>query len=75
MEGSQKEPTPSPPIYVHMPFQSRQSLYKDLSVPSTSPFSPTSPYQNLQPLAITHPDYNPFKSSGILLTITYSTPL
>ena len=37
MEGSQKECTLTPPIYVHMPFQSRQSLYKDLSVPLTPP--------------------------------------
>ena len=57
-----------------MPFQPRPSLYKDLSIPSTSPFSPISPYQNLQPLAITHPDHNPFKPSGILPTITYSIP-
>ena len=39
----------------------------------TSPFSPISPYQNTQPLAITHPDHNPFKPSGILPTIAYST--
>ena len=56
-----------------MPLQSRQSLYKDLSVPPTSPFSPTSSYQNLQPLVITHLDYNPFKPSGIFPAITYST--
>ena len=40
----------------------------------TSPFSPISPYQNTQPLAITHPDHNPFKPSGILPTIIYLTP-
>ena len=57
-----------------MPFQPRQSLYKDLSIPATSPFSPISPYQNFQPLAITHPDHNPFKLSGIFPTITYSIP-
>ena len=74
MEGSQKEAIQTPPIHVHMPFQPRQSLYKDLSIPVTSPFSPISPYQNLQPLAITHPDHNPFKPSGILPAITYSTP-
>ena len=32
MEGSQKEATQTPPIHVHMPFQPRQSLYKDLSI-------------------------------------------
>ena len=73
MERSEKEPILTPPIHVQMPLQSRQSLYKDLSVPPTSPFSPTSPYQNLQPLVITHPDYNPFKPSGIFPAITYST--
>ena len=57
-----------------MPFQPRQSLYKDLSIPVTSPFSPISPHQNLQPLAITHPNHNPFKPSGILPAITYSIP-
>ena len=57
-----------------MPFQPRQSLYKDLFIPMTSQFSPISPYQNLLPLAITHPDHNPFKPSGIFLAITYSTP-
>ena len=74
IEGSQKETTQTPPIHVHMPFQPRQSLYKDLSIPSTSPFSLISPYQNLQPLAITHLDHNPFKPSGIFPAITYSTP-
>ena len=73
MERSQKEPTLTPPIHVHMPLQSRQSLYKDLSVPLNSPFSPTSPYQNLQPLVTRHPDYNPFKPSRIFPAITYST--
>ena len=62
-------------MHVHMPHQPRQSLYKDFSIPLTSPFSSTSPYQNLQPLAMRHPDYNPFKPSGIFLGITYSTPL
>ena len=32
MEGSQKEATQTPPIHVHMPFQPRHSLYKDLSI-------------------------------------------
>ena len=44
MEGPQKEATQTPPIHVHMPFPPQQSLYKDLSIPSTSPFSPISPY-------------------------------
>ena len=61
-------------MHVHMPYQPRQSLYKDLSIPLTSPFSPTSPYQNLQPLAMIHPNHNPFKPSGIFPSITYSTP-
>ena len=74
MEGSQKEATQMIPMHVHMPYQPRQSLYKDLSMPLTSPFSPTSPYQNLQPLAMIHPNHNPFKPSEILLSITYSVP-
>ena len=53
MEGSQKEATQILPMHGHMPYQPRQSLYKDLFIPLTSPFSPTSPYQNLQPLAMT----------------------
>ena len=53
MEGSQKDVTQILPMHVHMPYQPQQSLYKDLSIPLTSPFSPTSPYQNLQPLAMT----------------------
>ena len=32
MEGSQKEATQTPPIHVHMPFQPRHSLHKDLSI-------------------------------------------
>ena len=74
MEGSQKEAIQTPPIHVHMPFQPRQSLNKDLSIPSTSPFSPISPYQNLQSLTITHLDHNSFKPSGIFPAITYSIP-
>ena len=74
MEGSQKEATQIPPIHFHMPFQPRQSLNKDLSIPSTSPFSPISPYQNLQSLTITHLDHNSFKPSGVFPAITYSIP-
>ena len=65
-EASQKEATQAIPMQVYTPYQPRQSLYKDLSMPLTSPFSPISPYQNLQQLAITHPDHNPFKPSGIV---------
>ena len=43
-------------------------------MPLTSPFSPTSPYQNLQPLGMTHLNHNPFKPSGIFPGITYSIP-
>ena len=60
-------------MHVHTSYQPQQSLYKDLSMPLTSPFSPTSPYQNLQPLAMTHLNYNPFKPSGIFPSITYSS--
>ena len=62
-------------MLVYEPYQPRQSLYKDLSIPLTSPFSSTSPSQNFQPLAMTHPDHNPFKPSGIFLGTTYSAPL
>ena len=58
MKGSQKEATQALPMHVHMPYQPRQLLYKDLAMPLTSPFSPTS--QNLQPLVMTHPNHNPF---------------
>ena len=61
-------------MLVYTPYQLRQSLHKDLSIPLTFPFSSTFPRQNLQPLAMTHPDYNPFKQSGIFLAITYPTP-
>ena len=44
MEGSQKEATQTLPMHVHMPYQPRQLLYKDLAMALTSPFSPTSPY-------------------------------
>ena len=62
-------------MLVYTPYQPQQSLYKDLSIPLTSSFSSTSPSQNLQPLAMTHLDCNPFKPSGIFPCITYSTPL
>ena len=71
MEGSQKEATQILPMHVLKPYQPRQSLYKDISMPLTSPFSPTSPYQNLQPLVMTHPNHNPFKPSRIFPSITY----
>ena len=61
-------------MFVYTPYQPRQSLYKDLYIPLTSSFSSTSPRQNLQPLAMTHPDYNPFKTSGTLPAITYPFP-
>ena len=72
MEGSQKEATQALPMHVHMPYQPRQVLYKDLAMPLTSPFSPTS--QNLQPLVMTHPNHNPFRPSGILPSITHPVP-
>ena len=40
-------------------------------MPLTSPFLSNPPSQYLQPLATIHPDYNPFKTSGILPAITY----
>ena len=52
-----------------MPYQPRQLLYKDLAMPLTSPFSPTS--QNLQPFLVTHPNHNPFRPSGILPSIIH----
>ena len=55
-----------------MPYQPRQLLYKDLTMPLTSPFSPTS--QNQQPLVMTHPNHNPFRPSGILPSIIYPIP-
>ena len=63
-------------MLVYMPYQPRQTLYKDMFVPLTSPFSSTSPSQNFQPLAMTHPNHNPFKPSEIfLLGIAYLAPL
>ena len=55
-----------------MPYQPQQLLYKDLAMPLTSPFSPTS--QNLQPLVMTHPNHNPFRPSGILPSIIHPVP-
>ena len=74
MEGSQKEATQILPMHVHTSYQPRQLLYKDLAMPLTSPFSPTSPYQNLQPLVMTHPNHNPFRPSGISPSITSPVP-
>ena len=75
IEGSQKEATQPSPMLVYTLYQSQQSLYKDLSVPLTFPFSSTSPNQSFQPLAMTHFEHNPFKPSGILPSITYLSPL
>ena len=47
MQESQKEAAQALPMHVQMPYQPRQLLYKDLTIPLTSPFSPTS--QKLQP--------------------------
>ena len=57
-----------------MPYQPRQLLYKDLAMPLTSPFLPASSFQNLQPLAMTHPNHNPFRPSGIFPSITNPVP-
>ena len=65
IEGLRRTIIQSSPMFVYTPYQPQQSLYKDLSIPLTSPFSSTSPGQNLQPLAMTYPNYNPFKTSGI----------
>ena len=46
MQGSQKEATQALPMHVQMPYQPRQLLYKDLTIPLTSPFSPTSQTYN-----------------------------
>ena len=74
IERSQKIATQPSSMLVYTPFQHQQSLYKDLSIPLTSPFSSTSPGQNVQPLAMKHPNYNPFKTSEIFLAITYPSP-
>ena len=74
IEGLQRTIIQSSPMFIYTPYQPQQSLYKDLSIPLTSPFSSTSPGQNLQPLAMTYPDYNPFKTSGIFPDITYTLP-
>ena len=72
MQESQKEAAQALPMHVQMPYQPRQLLYKDLTIPLTSPFSPTS--QNLQPLVMTHPSHNPFRPSGILPSIIRPAP-
>ena len=72
MQESQKEAAQAIPMHVQMPYQPRQLLYKDLAIPLTSPFSPTS--QNLQPLVMTYPNHNPFKPSGILPSIIHPFP-
>ena len=72
MQESQKEAAQAFPMHVHMPYQPQQLLYKDLAIPFTSPFLPTS--QNLQPLVMTHPSYNPFRPSGILPSIIRPAP-
>ena len=58
IERSQKIVTQPSPMLVYTPYQPRQSLYKYLPIPLTSPFSSVSPGQNLQLLAMTHPNYN-----------------
>ena len=58
VQESQKKAAQALPMHVQMHYQPRQLLYKDLAIPLTSPFSPTS--QNLQPLVMTHPSQNPF---------------
>ena len=69
IEGSQKEATQPSPMLVYTLYQSQQSLYKDMSIPLTSLG------QNLQRLAMTHPDHNPFKTSGIFSAIIYPSLL
>ena len=58
-------------MFVYTPHQSRQSLYKDLSIPLTSPLLSNSTSQNFQPLTTIHPNHNPLKSNGIFPAITY----
>ena len=43
IERSQKTATQPSPMSIYTPYQPRQSLYKDLSIPLTSPFLLTSP--------------------------------
>ena len=74
MENSLKETTQTLPMQVHTPYQPRQLLYKDLALPLTSPFLPPSPFQNPQPLDMTHPIHNPFRTSGIFPSITNTAP-
>ena len=72
MQGSQKEAAQALPMHVQMPYQPQQLLYKDLAIPLTPSFSPTS--QNLQPYFMTHPSHNPFRPSGILPSIIRPVP-
>ena len=58
-------------MFVYTPYQSRQTLYKDLSIPLSSPFLSNSTSQNFQPLTTIHPDHNLLKSNGIFPAITY----
>ena len=71
IEKSQKTETQAFPMSVYTLHQSRQSLYKDLSIPLSSPFLSNSPSQNFQPLTTIHLDHSPLKSSRILPAITY----
>ena len=72
MQEPQKDAAQALPMHVQIPYQPRQLFYKDLTIPLTSPFSPTS--QNLQPLVMTHPSHNPFRPSGILSSIIRPAP-
>ena len=71
IERSQKTETQACPMFVYTPHQSRQSLYKNLSIPLASPFLSNSISQNFQPLTTIHPNHNPLKNSGILLATTF----
>ena len=75
IERSLKIATQPSPMFVYTTHQPRQSLYKDLSVLIASPFLLNSLGQNLWPLTIIHPTYNPLKTSEILLNITYPQQL
>ena len=69
IKRSQKTVTQPSLMLAYTPFQPRQSLYKDMSIPLTSLG------QNLQRLAMIHPDHNPFKTSGIFSAIIYPSLL